>query len=248
MAYDKNTDIENEKEYLNDLISQGGGEGEWAKSQINELTTYENSLQPEPVTFYSTDGDEPDRYAGFRIDGKTYKDKEGTQRIDSGDITYAGGQWWQMGDNGGIAIYKPDWLQEGYDKNNFYSANNSKKANSSKENLYPTFNNQYGGDLKSVIEAIQDYQKTNSMSTDESQARAYAQLNSMYNANFDKTLDSYNKNAISRGMFGQLPTEALKANAISESELNKSSAVNNLANDLYNQDYSRARQTDQDFL
>ena len=85
------------------------------------------------------------------------------------------------------------------------------------------------------------------MGRDESQARAYSQLDNLYDANLDKTLNNYNKDAISRGMFGQLPTEALKQNAISESELNKSSAINDLANSMYTQDFSMARQQDQDF-
>lgn len=111
-----------------------------------------------------------------------------------------------------------------------------------------TFNPQYSTQLNDLISAISTYQNTQSMSRDEANARAYSQLNNVYNANLDKTLNNYNINAIQRGMFGQLPTEALKQNAISESELNKSIAINDLANNMYTQDFNMARQQDQDYF
>lgn len=104
------------------------------------------------------------------------------------------------------------------------------------------------GDLSNLLNSLQNYQGADSMSMDESMARAYAQLNGLYNANLDKTLEGYNKNAISRGMFGQLPVEALKAQAISETELDKSKATNDLASNLFGDDYNRARQKDADYF
>lgn len=139
-----------------------------------------------------------------------------------------------------------DRLNEVYEKFGNYE---SKLANTP----YPNFDkyskkmDNIQGDLTALIGALETYQGADSMSMDESMARAYAQLNGIYNANLDKTLENYNKDAISRGMFGQLPVEALKQNAISESELNKASATNDLASNLYSQDYSRARQKDSDF-
>lgn len=38
MAYSANTNWDNERKYLNNLVSQGGGNGEWAKNQLNELS------------------------------------------------------------------------------------------------------------------------------------------------------------------------------------------------------------------
>lgn len=103
------------------------------------------------------------------------------------------------------------------------------------------------GQIGDLISALQTYQNANSMSRDESNARAYSELNNQYNAGLDKTLNAYNKDAVSRGMFGQLPVEALKQNAISESELNKAKATNDLAGNMYAQDFSMARQKDADF-
>ena len=37
MAYNANTNFANERKYLNNLISGGGGNAEWAKNQLNEL-------------------------------------------------------------------------------------------------------------------------------------------------------------------------------------------------------------------
>lgn len=102
-------------------------------------------------------------------------------------------------------------------------------------------------ELSALLSSLENYKGADSMSMDESMAKAYAQLNGIYNTNLDKTLENYNKNAISRGMFGQLPIEALKAQAISDTELNKASATNQLAGDLYNQDFTMARQKDSDY-
>ena len=41
MAYNKNTNYANERKYLNNLISGGGGNAEWAKNQMKELNSAE---------------------------------------------------------------------------------------------------------------------------------------------------------------------------------------------------------------
>lgn len=107
--------------------------------------------------------------------------------------------------------------------------------------------NNIQNDLSALLSSLETYQGADSMSMDESMARAYSQLNGIYNQNLDKTLDNYNKNAISRGMFGQLPVEALKAQAISNTELDKANATNQLAGNMFSQDFNMARQKDQDF-
>ena len=37
MPYGANTNIDNERKYLNNLISGGGGNAEWAKNQLKVL-------------------------------------------------------------------------------------------------------------------------------------------------------------------------------------------------------------------
>lgn len=252
-TYGANTNIDNERKYLNDLISKGGGSGEWAKSQMKELDAFASQQQSQPkqqtqpttpiaaeAIYYTPTGE---KQFGYNIGGKTYKDQSGTQRIDKGSYTNAGGAWWQMGDTGGTKVDIPDFAKT---LDNMGSYENMLGGM-----VFPTFNSQNSkeiqGQLGSVLEALQNFQPTDSMSKDESQARAYAQLNNLYNANLDKALDNYNKDAINRGMFGQLPVEELKQNAISESELSKASAISDLAGDMYSQDFNMARQQDQDF-
>lgn len=191
------------------------------------------------VKYYDDKGQS---YDGYNIGGKTYKDEAGTQRIDQGSYVQTGDTWWKMGDTGGEKVNTPDWAGSWIGEFRGVSQNAQPK-----QTQQQGFDSPYSRQINDLISAIQNYQNTQSMGRDESQARAYSQLNNLYNANLDKTLDNYNKDAISRGMFGQLPTEALKQNAISESELNKSSAINDLANSLYIQDFNMARQKDQDF-
>lgn len=253
MAYDSNTNIENERTYLNNLIAQGGGNGEWAKNQLKVLDSFASSQQTtkptttQPTTSTTTEAiyytPEGEKMYGYNIDGRTYKDQAGTQRIDQGSYTNAGGQWWQMGKTGGIQVDIPDFAKT--------LDNMGSYQNLLGNMVFPTFNSENAkniqGQLGDVLEAIQGFQPTESMSRDESNARAYSQLNNLYNSNLEKQLDNYNRDAVSRGMFGQLPTEALKQNAISESELDKSVAINNLSNDMFMDDFNMARQKDQDF-
>lgn len=41
MAYNEKTNYANERKYLNNLISGGGGNAEWAKNQMKELNSAE---------------------------------------------------------------------------------------------------------------------------------------------------------------------------------------------------------------
>ena len=101
--------------------------------------------------------------------------------------------------------------------------------------------------LQDLTENIQNYKGADYMSMDEATARANSQLSNLYNENLNQALEKYNKNAISRGMFGQLPTEALKQNAIAENELSKAGAINDLGSTLYGQDYDIAQQENANF-
>lgn len=176
-----------------------------------------------------------DKQFGFNIGGKTYKDQAGTQRIDEGSYTRTGDTWWQMGKDGGVQVNQEN--VPGY----------ATKKKETKDSSPQAFNSQYSDDINNVIAAFNSYQGADSMGRDEATARANSQLNGMYDANLDKTLNNYNKDAVSRGMFGQLPIEALKQGVIADNELDKSVAINGLAGDIYSNDFNMARQKDSDF-
>lgn len=116
---------------------------------------------------------------------------------------------------------------------------------------YPNMKNYNFGDIQNQLNAltsqVQNYQGADYMNMDEAIARASSQLGGMYNQALEQALEQYNKNAISRGMFGQLPVEALKAQAISESELDKANAINALGANLYSQDFDRAQRENQNY-
>lgn len=203
-------------------------------------------------TYYYTPTGE--KLIGYNIDGKTYKDAQGTQRIDVGSYTYAGDQWWQMGDTGGIAVDSPIFTPEIPDFSKEISDlyNAIKNYQPQMPNIpYPNMKNYNFGDiqnqLNALISQVQNYQGADYMNMDEAIARASSQLGGMYNQTLEQALEQYNKNAISRGMFGQLPVEALKAQAISESELNKANAINALGANLYSQDFDRAQRENQNY-
>jgi hypothetical protein len=116
---------------------------------------------------------------------------------------------------------------------------------------YPDMKDYNFGDIQNQLNAltsqVQNYQGADYMSMDEAIARANSQLSGMYNQALEQALEQYNKNAISRGMFGQLPVEALKAQAISESELDKANAINALGANLYSQDFDMAQRENQNY-
>ena len=101
--------------------------------------------------------------------------------------------------------------------------------------------------LGGLTKELQNYKGAQYMNMDEAITRANSQLGGMYQKNMDKAINDYNRNAVSRGMFGQMPTEALKQNAIAENELNKSNAVNSLGANLYSQDFNMAQQKDRSY-
>ena len=116
---------------------------------------------------------------------------------------------------------------------------------------YPNMKNYNFEDIQNQLNAltsqVQNYQGADYMNMDEAIARASSQLGGMYNQTLEQALEQYNKNAISRGMFGQLPVEALKAQAISESELDKANAINALGANLYSQDFDMAQRENQNY-
>lgn len=101
--------------------------------------------------------------------------------------------------------------------------------------------------LEDLTSNLQNYKGADYMNMDEAVARANSQLGGMYNQTLNQALESYNKNAIQRGMFGQMPVEALKQQAIAENELNKANAVNSMGANLYSQDFNMAQQKDNNY-
>lgn len=211
------------------------------KTNTNAIQTY----------YYTPTGE---KLIGYNIDGKTYKDAQGTQRIDVGSYTYAGDQWWQMGDTGGIAVDSPIFTPEipdfSKEISDLYSA--IKNYQPQMPNIpYPDIGDYKFNDIQkqlgNLTNQLKGYEGAKYMNMDEAIARASSQLGGMYNQTLEQALEQYNKNAISRGMFGQLPVEALKAQAISESELDKANAINALGANLYSQDFDRAQRENQNY-
>lgn len=101
--------------------------------------------------------------------------------------------------------------------------------------------------LGDLTNQVKNYQGADYMNMDEAIARANSQLGGMYNESMNKAIENYNKNAIARGMYGQMPVEALKQNAIAENELNKSNAVNSFGADLYSKDFNMAQQKNNNY-
>lgn len=101
--------------------------------------------------------------------------------------------------------------------------------------------------LSNLTNQVQNYKGANYMNMDEAIARSNSQLGGMYNQALEQSLENYSKNAIQRGMFGQMPVEALKQNAIAENELDKANAVNSYGADLYSQDFNMAQQKNNNY-
>lgn len=76
-------------------------------------------------------------------------------------------------------------------------------------------------------------------------AQAGEQLNSQYNKQLDNTLDQLNQKALETGFYGQLPTEALRQQAASSNEVERQSAINDLARNLLSdsRDYASTQLT-----
>ena len=231
----------------------------------NYQPTYEYTAKPSTqstkqstkVTYYDPYGTQ---HTGYNIGGKTYKDAGGTQRIDVGTfVNNPDGTWWLLTDKGGVQVDGPTFMSQptmpempDFSKEISDLYNAIKNYQPQMPNIpYPDMKNYNFGDiqnqLNALISQVQNYQGADYMNMDEAIARASSQLGGMYNQTLEQALEQYNKNAISRGMFGQLPVEALKAQAISESELDKANAINALGAILYSQDFDRAQRENQNY-
>jgi hypothetical protein len=281
-TYGANTNIDNERKYLNNLISGGGGNAEWAKNQLKVLEAFAAS-QPKDTTSTSTNKtkkktttskttkpttptyNEHQQYiqdvhpggydAYIQLQNDRYNtalqnnDVDLLRRLqeDSQRVGYSLTPNYQVQPVTPQIPEIPDFSKEISD---LYSA--MKNYQPQMPNIpYPDMKNYNFGDIQNQLNAltsqVQNYQGADYMSMDEAIARANSQLSGMYNQALEQALEQYNKNAISRGMFGQLPVEALKAQAISESELDKANAINALGANLYSQDFDMAQRENQNY-
>ena len=282
MPYGANTNIDNERKYLNNLISGGGGNAEWAKNQLKVLESFAAS-QPKDTTSTSTNKtkkktttskttkpttptyNEHQQYiqdvhpGGYDAYVQLQNDRYNTalqnndvdllRRLqeDSQRVGYSLTPNYQVQPATPQTPEIPDFSKEIKD---LYSA--IKNYQPQMPNIpYPNMKNYNFGDIQNQLNAltsqVQNYQGADYMNMDEAIARASSQLGGMYNQTLEQALEQYNKNAISRGMFGQLPVEALKAQAISESELDKANAINALGANLYSQDFDMAQRENQNY-
>ena len=81
---------------------------------------------------------------------------------------------------------------------------------------------------------------------DQALARASQQLNGRYNQALQNSMDQINRAALKTGFYGQLPTEALKAQAAASTELERQSAINELANTLMQDSRTEAQRLYED--
>ena len=70
-------------------------------------------------------------------------------------------------------------------------------------------------------------------------------MNGQYDQKLDSTLDSLNQKALETGFYGQLPTEALRQQAAASNEVERQSAINDLARSLMSdsRDYAQTQLT-----
>ncbi len=89
------------------------------------------------------------------------------------------------------------------------------------------------------VPQFSDYEQ---LTWEQALAQAQEQLSSSYEKSLNDTLDELNQKALETGFYGQLPTEALKQQAASASELDKQSAIYDLARNLLNDSHDYAQQ------
>lgn len=175
---------------------------------------------------------------GYIIENKTYKDPEGKNRIDVGSKVQTGNQWWELTDKGGVKIDAPTFNTERTE------VATPPVTKFDMQSMFTPEENQLYGIIDALTGALTQQQPTPTMSRGEATAMATAQLRQPFNQSLEETMKAYDESAIQRGMFGQMPTEALKREAMADVELSEQSAINNLANQLYQQDFEMGQAKD----
>lgn len=107
--------------------------------------------------------------------------------------------------------------------------------------------NQFYNDMKKygieLTPYISDY---DTLTREQALAQATEQLGSKYDLALQDTLSNMDKKAIQTGYYGQLPAEALRQQAAASTELQRQTAINELARELLADDRSYAQQQFED--
>lgn len=92
------------------------------------------------------------------------------------------------------------------------------------------------------VPKLSDY---DTLTWEQALAQAGEQMNGRYDQQLNNTLDSLNQKALETGFYGQLPTEALRQQAAASNEVERQSAINDLARSLMNdsRDYAQTQLT-----
>lgn len=92
------------------------------------------------------------------------------------------------------------------------------------------------------VPKLSDY---DTLTWEQALAQAGEQMNGQYDQQLDNTLDSLNQKALETGFYGQLPTEALRQQAAASNEVERQSAINDLARSLMSdsRDYAQTQLT-----
>lgn len=90
------------------------------------------------------------------------------------------------------------------------------------------------------VPKLSDY---DTLTWEQALAQAGEQMNGRYDQQLDNTLDSLNQKALETGFYGQLPTEALRQQAAASNEVERQSAINDLARSLMSdsRDYAQTQ-------
>lgn len=92
------------------------------------------------------------------------------------------------------------------------------------------------------VPKLSDY---DTLTWEQALAQAGEQMNGRYDQQLNNTLDSLNQKALETGFYGQLPTEALRQQAVASNEVERQSAINDLARSLMSdsRDYAQTQLT-----
>lgn len=92
------------------------------------------------------------------------------------------------------------------------------------------------------VPKLSDY---DTLTWEQALAQAGEQMNGRYDQQLNNTLDSLNQKALETGFYGQLPTEALRQQAAASNEIERQSAINDLARNLMSdsRDYAQTQLT-----
>ncbi len=90
------------------------------------------------------------------------------------------------------------------------------------------------------VPKLSDY---DTLTWEQALAQAGEQMNGQYNQQLNSTLDSLDQKALETGFYGQLPTEALRQQAAASNEVERQSAINDLARNLMSdsRDYAQTQ-------